>query len=122
MDRHRITRRAALLGAGGVLAAPGIVRAQGQVRLTLGHGAAPGNPRALAAERLAAVLRERSGGRIEMRVAGSAQLGDDAAMLTALRTGTLDMSVNSQGASSAVLPELSALGLPFLFARAADAY
>jgi len=90
----RITRRAALLGAVG----------------------------ALAAERMAAQLRERSNGRIEMRVAGSAQLGDDAAMLTALRTGTLDMSVNSQGASSAVLPELAALGLPFLFPNPAAAY
>jgi tripartite ATP-independent transporter DctP family solute receptor len=117
-----ITRRAALLGAAGILAAPGLLRAQGQVRLTLGHGAAPGNPRSLAAERMAARLRERSGGRIEIRVAGSAQLGDDAAMLTALRTGTLDLSVNSQGASSAVLPELAALGLPFLFADAPAAY
>ena len=92
------------------------------MRLTLGHGAAPGNPRSLGADRLASLLRERSGGRIEMRVAGSAQLGDDAAMLTALRTGALDMSINSQGASSAVLPELAALGLPFLFADAAAAY
>ena len=57
-----------------------------------------------------------------MRVAGSAQLGDDAAMLTELRTGTLDMSVNSQGASSAVVPELAALGLPFLFPNSAAAY
>jgi tripartite ATP-independent transporter DctP family solute receptor len=109
------TRRAMLLGLGGALAMPAVPRAQGQVRLTLGHGAAPGNPRSLAAERLSALLRERSQGRIELRVAGSAQLGDDAAMLTALRTGTLDLSVNSQGASSAVLPELAALGLPFLF-------
>ena len=88
----------------------------------LGHGAAPGNPRSLAAERMANALRERSNGRIELRVAGSAQLGDDAAMVTALRTGTLDMSINSQGASSAVLPELAALGLPFLFAAPAAAY
>ena len=97
-------------------------RPRRQVRLTLGHGAAPGNPRSVAADRMAQQLRERSNGRIEMRVAGSAQLGDDAAMLTALRTGTLDMSVNSQGASSAVLPELAALGLPFLFPNAAAAY
>ena len=68
------------------------------------------------------MLKERSNGRIEMRVAGSAQLGNDAAMLTALRTGTLDMSANSQGASSAALPELAALGLPFLFPNAAKAY
>jgi TRAP-type transport system periplasmic protein len=119
----RTTRRAVLLGVTGALATPSILRAQSpQVRLTLGHGAAPGNPRSVAADRLAALLRERSNGRIEMRVAGSAQLGDDAAMLTALRTGTLDMSVNSQGASSAVLPELAALGLPFLFPNAAAAY
>jgi TRAP-type transport system periplasmic protein len=117
------TRRAVLLGVtGGALATPSILRAQAPVRLTLGHGAAPGNPRSLAAERMGALLRERSSGRIEMRVAGSAQLGDDAAMLTALRTGTLDMSVNSQGATSAVLPELAALGLPFLFPNAAAAY
>lgn len=119
---RRITRRAALLGTTGLLATPAVVRAQGQVRLTLGHGAAPGNPRSLAAERLAAMLGERSNGRIAVRVAGSAQLGDDAAMLTALRTGTLDISINSQGAASAVLPELAALGLPFLFASPAAAY
>ncbi|RAI59603.1 TRAP transporter substrate-binding protein [Roseicella frigidaeris] len=116
------TRRAALLGAAGLLAMPGLLQAQGQLKLTLGHGAAPGNPRSLAAERMAALLKERSNGRIEMRVAGSAQLGDDAAMLTALRTGTLDLSVNSQGAASAVLPELAALGLPFLFADATAPY
>ena len=110
MTTFKPTRRAILLGAASTLAAPSIVRAQSQVRLTLGHGAAPGKPRSLAAERMAALLKERSNGRIEMRVAGSAQLGDDAAMLTALRTGTLDFSVNSQGASSAVLPERAALG------------
>jgi tripartite ATP-independent transporter DctP family solute receptor len=116
------TRRTLLLGAAGTLAMPSVLRAQSQLRLTLGHGAAPGNPRSVAAERMAALLKERSNGRIELRVAGSAQLGDDAAMLTALRTGTLDMSVNSQGASSAVLPELAALGLPFLFPNAPAAY
>jgi tripartite ATP-independent transporter DctP family solute receptor len=96
--------------------------AAAQTVLTLGHGAAPGNPRSVAAERMAALLKERSNGRMELKVAGSAQLGDDAAMVTGLRTGTLDLSVNSQGASSAVVPEIAALGLPFLFANAAAAY
>ncbi len=85
-----ITRRAAFVGvaAVGALGAPAVLRAQGQVRLTLGHGTAPGNPRSVAADRMAARLRERSNGRIEMRVAGSAQLGDDVTMLTGLRTGS----------------------------------
>ena len=61
----RITRRAAFIGVavGGVLSAPAVLRAQGQVRLTLGHGTAPGNPRSVAADRMAAQLREHSNGR-----------------------------------------------------------
>lgn len=117
-----IHRRAALLGSAALLAAPAVARGQGQVRLTLGHGAAPGNPRTIAADRFAQIMRERSNGRIELRVAGSAQLGDDAAMVTALRTGTLDMSINSQGPTSALVPELAALGLPFLFPDSATAF
>src|SRR5918994_1144371 len=88
-----IRRRAALLGAAGALAAPAVLRAQAPMRLTLGHGAAPGNPRSVAADRMAAQLRETSNGRIEMRVAGSA-----------------------------LLPELAAFGLPFLFPNPAAAY
>ncbi len=120
-DRFRITRRAALASAA-TLAAPGVLRAQGQVRLTLGHGTAANNPRGIAADRIAQVLRERSNGRIDLRVAPAAQLGDDVAMLTALRTGTLDMSVNSQGPTSSLVPEMAALGLPFLFPSAEAAY
>ena len=58
----QITRRAALRGVtvGGVLGAPAVLRAQGQVRLTLGHGQTPGNPRSVAADRMAAQLRERT--------------------------------------------------------------
>ena len=118
----RLSRRSMLLGAATVLATPSLVFGQGQVRLTLGHNAAPGNPRSVAAERMAQRLRESSNGRIELRVAGSAQLGDDLAMLTSLRTGVLDMSVNSQGPSSTLVPEMAALGLPFLFADSAAAY
>jgi TRAP-type C4-dicarboxylate transport system substrate-binding protein len=119
-----ITRRAAFIGvaAGGALGVPAVLRAQGPVRLTLGHGQSPGNPRSVAADRMAAQLREKSNGRIEMRVAGSEQLGSDVAMLTGLRTGTLDMSVNSQGPVSSVVPELAAFGLPFLFADGRAAY
>jgi tripartite ATP-independent transporter DctP family solute receptor len=110
------------MAAMGALGAPGVLRAQGQVRLTLGHATAPGNPRFVAAERFAAQLRERSSGRIELRIASSSQLGDDLAMLTGLRTGTLDMSVNSQGPVASIVPELAAFGLPFLFDSSRTAF
>jgi tripartite ATP-independent transporter DctP family solute receptor len=120
--RMTTTRRDVLLGTGALLAAPSIARGQAQIRLTLGHGAARGNPRWVAADHFAELVKTRSNGRIEIRVAGAAQLGDDLAMLTGLRTGTLDMSVNSQGPASSLVPEMAALGLPFLFSTNAQAY
>lgn len=92
------------------------------VKMTLGHGAAPDNPRHIAATKFAETIKAKTAGRIEIQVAHSAQLGDDAAMVTALRSGTLDMSANSQGAVAAVVPEFAALGLPFLFADSAKAW
>ncbi len=92
------------------------------MKLTLGHGAAVGNPRHEAAVKFAEVVKARSGGRIEVQVAPSAQLGDDAAMVTALRTGALDMSANSQGAVANAVPEYAAFGMPFLFSSPAAAF
>jgi tripartite ATP-independent transporter DctP family solute receptor len=100
---------------------PFAVHAQA-VKLTLGHGAAPDNPRHVASLKFAEAVKSRSGGRIEVQVAPSAQLGDDAAMVTALRTGALDISANSQGAVSAAVPEYAAFGMPFLFTSPAAAF
>jgi TRAP-type transport system periplasmic protein len=93
-----------------------------QTKLTLGHGAAVGNPRHEAAVAFANAVKQKSGGKIEVQVAPSAQLGDDAQMITALRSGTLDMSANSQGAAAAVVPEMGAFGMPFLFKSPAQAF
>jgi TRAP-type transport system periplasmic protein len=122
MQRKTFTR--SLLALAATLAATALpLAAHAQaVKLTLGHGAAPGNPRHEAAVKFAEVIKAKSGGRIEVQVAPSAQLGDDAAMVTALRTGALDLSANSQGAVSNAVPEYAAFGMPFLFTSAAAAF
>jgi tripartite ATP-independent transporter DctP family solute receptor len=112
MKRTSPIRRTVLATA--LLAATGLASAQA-VKLTLGHGAAPGNPRHEAAVKMAEVVKAKSNGRIEIQVAPSAQLGDDAAMVTALRTGALDISANSQGAVANAVPEYAAFGMPFMF-------
>lgn len=118
---HRQTFvRTLLAAAAGAFCAAG---AQAQaVKLTLGHGAAVGNPRHEASVKFAEVVKAKSGGRIEVQVAPSAQLGDDAAMVTALRTGALDMSANSQGAVANAVPEYAAFGMPFMFSSPAAAF
>jgi TRAP-type transport system periplasmic protein len=119
MKNMKLIRRTLLASA--VWALSGLAGAQ-TVKLTLGHGAAPGNPRNEAAVKFADLVKARTSGRIEIQVAHSAQLGDDAAMVTALRSGTLDMSANSQGAVATVVPEYAALGMPFLFSDVQKAW
>lgn len=120
MQRKTFTRTLFALAA---LAAALPMAAQAQaMKLTLGHGAAPGNPRHEAAVKFAEVLKARTAGRIEVQVAPSAQLGDDAAMVTAVRTGALDMTANSQGAVSVAVPEYAAYGMPFMFSTSAQAF
>ncbi len=96
--------------------------AQSAVKLTLGHGAAPGNPRHEASVKFAEVVKAKTNGRIDIQVAHSAQLGDDAAMVTAIRTGALDITANSQGAVAAAVPEYAAYGMPFMFSTPAQAF
>jgi len=98
----------------------GLAQAQ-SVKLTLGHGEPPDNPRHIAAVKFADLVKQYSDGRIDVQIAPSAQLGNDAAMITALRTGALDISVNSLGPTAAVVPEYAAWGLPFLFTSSAQA-
>jgi TRAP-type transport system periplasmic protein len=119
MKRSTFGQAVLALAAAAVL--PLAAQAQA-VKLTLGHGAAPGNPRHEASLKFAELVKAKTAGRIEVQVAPSAQLGDDAAMVTALRTGALDLSANSQGAVAAAVPEYAAYGMPFLFSSPAQAF
>lgn len=79
------------------------------------HGANPGNPRTVAAERWAELFTECTGGAHTVNLAPSATMGDDAEMLTSAQAGIIQITANSQGAMSQIVPEIGLLGLPFLF-------
>lgn len=91
--RAVLKKGAALVAAPAIIVAPGLSRAA--TNLTLGHGAAPGNPRTVAAAAFAKMVAEKTGGNVNVRIAGSEQLGNDVSMLTSLRTGALDLTANS---------------------------
>jgi TRAP-type C4-dicarboxylate transport system substrate-binding protein len=98
-----------------VLAATGLVQAQ-TVKLSLGHGAAPDNPRHIASLKFAEIVKAKTNGQVEVTVSPSGQLGTDPALITAVRSGAVDITANSQGAFANVVPEYAAFGMPFLFA------
>lgn len=95
----------------------GTASAAQSAEFVLAHGSNPGNPRYDAADMFAALVEQYSDGAMTVNVAPSATMGDDAEMLTSAQAGVIEMTANSQGAFSQIVPEAGALGLPFLFAE-----
>ncbi len=85
------------------------------VEIIIGTNGKPGNPRVTAAQMFGDMLTQRSKGKYTVKVAHSATLGDDRQMLKSVRLGTMQITVNSDGPVSEIVPELSAFGLPYLF-------
>ena len=79
------------------------------------HGANPGNPRYVAAEKWAELFAACTGGEHSVNHAPSATMGNDVEMLTSATAGVIQVTANSQGAMSQIVPEIGLLGLPFLF-------
>jgi len=109
------------LVAAAVLTAAGLAQAQ-TVKLSLGHGSAPDNPRHIASLKFAELVKAKTNGQVEVTVSPSGQLGTDPALITAVRSGAVDITANSQGAIANVVPEYAAFGMPFLFADLPSAW
>jgi len=86
------------------------------------HGANPGNPRYLAAEKWADYAETCMSEPHSISIAPSALMGDDIEMLASLIAGAIHVSANSQGPLAQVVPEFGLLGLPFLFKDSAAAW
>jgi tripartite ATP-independent transporter DctP family solute receptor len=119
MNRNTFFRRTLLASA--LLAFAGMAQAQ-TVKLTLGHGSGLDNPRHVASLKFAEVVKAKTNGQVEVTVSPSGQLGNDPAQITAVRSGALDITANSQGAMDNVVPEYAAFGMPFLFADLPSAW
>lgn len=109
------------LVAAAVLTAAGLAQAQ-TVKLSLGHGSAPDNPRHIASLKFAELVKAKTNGQVEVTVSPSGQLGTDPALITAVRSGAVDITANSQGAFANVVPEYAAFGMPFLFSDLPSAW
>lgn len=96
--------------------------AQAPVKMSLAHNSPPASPKGMGATRFAELVSTKSNGRITINVAPSEQLGNENTNMAAMRTGTLDLGVIGQGAMLSVVPEVAALGLPFLFSSLPQAW
>lgn len=87
------------------------------VQLSLGHIYSANHNEAVALQELADNLAEASGGRIELTLFPSSQLGSEREMAEMVSLGTLDMGLSDGPTWSNALniPEMAVFGLPFLY-------
>lgn len=85
----------------------------GKLVIRLGHIGFPDSPFDRGAQKFKELLEARMPDRIEVRVFGSGQLGEDKEMLEGLRLGTVEMHVPSSVLHS-VEPMMGVFDLPFL--------
>jgi tripartite ATP-independent transporter DctP family solute receptor len=104
-----------------LMATTAIAGAASAQEIILAHGENPGNPRYLAAERFAELAPACAEG-MTVNVAPSATMGDDVEMLTSATAGIINITANSQGPLSQIVPEIGAIGLPFLFENPQSAW
>jgi TRAP-type transport system periplasmic protein len=92
-------------------------RAQGaKVSLKVGGQFQASHPASMAMEEACGEIGKQSGGRIDIQFFPNAQLGSDAAMLTQVRSGVLDMMTASGISMQVVAPVAGISGMAFAFA------
>jgi len=108
----KLTACAALLTA--VVASP-VHHANAETVLRLGHTTTPESGYGVFATTWAQKASELSGGDINIKVFHNAQLGDEKALIEAMRLGTVDAAIITSDVLVSHVPEFTVLGLPMAF-------
>ena len=80
------------------------------------------NPYVMGAQKVADLIGQKSGGKMKVKVYPGGALGGDAAVISSLQGGTIDMTMASSGLLYAMSKDFGLLSLPYLFNDAKEAY
>ncbi len=87
----------------------------GKIVMRLAHSSPAGNPTDTAAKKWAELLKERTGGKLEVRVFPNEQLGSEKACLEGAVLGTIDVSLNDAAYVADLYPAAGVFDFPFTF-------
>src|SRR5204862_4930963 len=82
--------------------------------LRLAHTFSEENSTHVAAERLAEVVKQQTGGSLEIRVLGNSQLGNDRQIMEGLMLGTIDMANITNNIVQGFEPSAGLTALPYV--------
>lgn len=91
--------------------------------LKVGFVQAKDHPQGLALQKFAEAVDRKSGGKIKIRIFGDGTLGGDAAVISALQGGTIEMTLVATGLLTGHIKDFGIFDLPYLFSdyKEADA-
>ena len=116
----RMIGHAALALCGLVLGAT--VQAQvGEHTFRMSHAGATGHPGVLGAEKWAELVKEKSGGKMQIKVFANGVLGGDVQALSAVQGGTVDFTAMNSGILQTQVKEFSIFDFPFMFENGKEA-
>lgn len=83
--------------------------------LKVGHVGAPVSPQQAAGDIFEKLVKEKTGGAVEIKQYGSATIGDERELVEGLTLGTIQGAIVSSGLYGGYYPMMSAFEIPFLF-------
>lgn len=90
--------------------------------ITIATNGKPAQQKAISSAMMGNLIEQATGGKYKVKVAHSATLGDDRQMLKSVKAGSIEITVNSDGAVAEIVPQLNAFGLPYLFSSLPQAW
>src|ERR671913_1599622 len=80
-----------------------------------------GHPQVLGVEKLAELVKDKSGGKITVRTFPGGSLGPDLQVVSAMQGGTIDLNVMNASLLAGNVKEMAVLNFPYLFDNAGEA-
>ena len=115
--------RAMLAAVAAATLALATVQAQDKPReLKLGFQTNPGTAQYDGMEKFAELVKQKSGGKLTVKLFGGGALGGDLQVVSALQGGTVEMSLMNASLLNGLVKEYSVLDFPFLFNNEEEAY
>lgn len=95
--------------------------AQAQVKLRYAHVGVANAPQTRYADEMAALVKERTNGRVEIQVFPNSQLGGVGEMVDGIKSGAIAMGHHDFASLGKILPVVAAFNTPFVYTDAAQA-
>jgi tripartite ATP-independent transporter DctP family solute receptor len=110
--------------AAGWLSASGAMAQDVQSRtIKVGIGLTADHPQGQSVQKFADIVKEKSGGKLNVRLFAGGAVGNDVTMISALQGGTLEMTVPDTSTLVGIsgLKDFGLINLPFLFGKSEEA-